>query len=137
MPDYAKILAQRNRTSALLHIETAELTAGYAKVCMPIQENLLDSQGAVHNGVLYTIADTAGGSAAAGYGEWIATMCADFHYLRPGLNVTALTAVAREVKYGRRACVYHVEVSDQDSRALACGTFTFARLGKPILEEGT
>ena len=138
MPDYPKILAHRNSTNAfsrLLHIETVEMTAGYARAVMPIQDNLLNPQGAVHGGVVYTIADIAGGNAAASHGEWIATMCADFHYLRPGLNVTTLTAVAHEVKYGKRASVCNVEVADQDGTVLACGIFTFSRLGKPILED--
>lgn len=137
MADYAKILNHRNSNNAfsqLLHIETKELSEGYAKAVMPVRENLLNPQGAVHGGVLYTIADVAGGNAAASHGEWIATMCADFHYLRPGLNITSLTAVAHEIKYGKRACVCNVEVMDQDGTVLACGTFTFSRLGKPILD---
>lgn len=135
MIDYAKILDYRNRTNAfslLLHVETVELREGYARAVMPVSPQLRNPQGAVHGGVLYTIADIAGGNASASHGEWIATMCADFHYLRPALNVTSLTAEAREVKYGKRACVCNVEVKNQNGEPLACGTFTFSRLGKPI-----
>ena len=135
MPDYPKILAHRNSTNAfsrLLHIETVEMTAGYARAVMPIQDNLLNPQGAVHGGVLHVLADEAASSAAISHGQWVATISSDFHYLRAGLNTTSLTAQAREVKYGKRACVYSVEITDQDGTVLACGTFTVALLGKEI-----
>ena len=137
MSDYTKILEYRNKTNAfsrLLHIETVELREGYARAVMPVGDELRNPQNAVHGGVLYTLADIAGGNAVASHGEWIATMNADFHYLRPALNITSLTAVAHEIKHGKRARVCYVEVSDQDGTVLACGTFTFAGLGKPILE---
>lgn len=135
MDDFSKLMSYRNEMNEfakLLHIETVELREGYAKVVMPIGDALRNPQGAVHGGVLYTIADVAGGNAAASHGEWIATLDSNFHYLRPGLDLTALTAVATELKYGRRVSVYHVEVSDQNGTVLGVGTFTYAGLGRPI-----
>ena len=125
----------RNRSNpfgVMLHAETVELALGYAKAVMPITDEMRNPQGAIHGGVLYTLADLAGGNAAASHGEWIATVDADMHYLRPALNLTGLVAEAREVKYGRRISVYSVEVSDQDGNVLAVGTFTFASLGRKI-----
>ena len=89
-------------------------------------------QGAVPGGVLHVLADEAASSAAISHGQWVATICSDFHYLRPGLNTDSLVAEATEVKYGKRACVYDVKVFDQDGTELACGTFTVAMLGKNI-----
>lgn len=121
-----------NPFGVMLHAETVELALGYAKAVMPITDEMRNPQGAIHGGVLYTLADLAGGNAAASHGEWIATVDADMHYLRPALNLTGLVAEAREVKYGRRISVYSVEVSDQDGNVLAVGTFTFASLGRTI-----
>lgn len=75
MGDFSKLMAYRKEVNAfakLLHIEAMELREGYAKAVMPIGEELRNPQGAVHGGVLYTLADVAGGSAAASHGEWIA-----------------------------------------------------------------
>ena len=121
-----------NPFGVMLHAETVELALGYAKAVMPITDEMRNPQGAIHGGVLYTLADLAGGNAAASHGEWIATVDADMHYLRPALNLTGLVAEAREVKYGRRISVYSVEVSDQDGNVLAVGIFTFASLGRKI-----
>lgn len=121
-----------NPFGVMLHAETVELALGYAKAVMPITDEMRNPQGAIHGGVLYTLADLAGGNAAASHGEWIATVDADMHYLRPALNLTGLVAEAREVKYGRRISVYSVEVGDQDGNVLAVGTFTFASLGRKI-----
>ena len=121
-----------NPFGVMLHAETVELALGYAKAVMPITDEMRNPQGAIHGGVLYTLADLAGGNAAASHGEWIATVDADMHYLRPALNLTGLVAEAREVKYGRRISVYSVEVSDQDGNVLAVGNFTCASLGRKI-----
>lgn len=77
------------------------------------------------------MAGTAG-TLTASYGEWTATLDADFHYLRPALKLTSLTAEAVELKYGKRVCVYDVKVRDQSGTVLAAGTFTYASLGRKI-----
>ena len=81
-----------NPFGVMLHAETVELALGYAKAVMPITDEMRNPQGAIHGGVLYTLADLAGGNAAASHGEWIATVDADMHYLRPALNLTGLVA---------------------------------------------
>lgn len=123
---------EMNPFSKLLGIQTVELREGYARAVMPVAETLRNPQGAVHGGVLYTLADVASGNAAASHGEWVATMDADFHYLRPALQLESLTAVATELKAGKRVGVYDVKVSDQNGTVLATGTFTFAFLGRKI-----
>lgn len=135
MSDYDKIKEFRNTCTGFprfMRVETTELREGYAKAVMPVREELLNPQGAVHGGVLHILADEAASSAAISHGQWVATICSDFHYLRPGLNTTALAAEAVEVKFGKRACVYNVKVTDQDGTELACGTFTVTMLGKNI-----
>lgn len=133
--NYEAILKFRNEMNPfaqMLNIDATELREGYARASMPVSRKLMNPQGAVHGGVLYTLADVAGGNAAASYGEWIATLDADFHYLRPGLNPTSLMAEAVELKHGKRISVYDVKVSDQNGTVLAAGTFTFSSLGRKI-----
>lgn len=135
MPEDEKIKRFRNTCPGFprtMRVETTELRLGYARVIMPVWDALLNPQGAVHGGVLHTLADEAVSSAAISHGQWVATVCADFHYLRPALHTTSLTAEAAELKFGKRACVYEVKVFDQDNTLLACGTFTVAMLGKEI-----
>ena len=115
--NYEAILKFRNEMNPfarMLNIDAVELRQGYAKASMPVGKELLNPQG------------------AASYGEWIATLDADFHYLRPGLNLTSLTAEAVELKHGKRVSVYDVKVSDQNGTVLAAGTFTFSSLGRKI-----
>ena len=135
MPDYDKIKQFRNTCAGFprfMRVETTELSEGCATAVMPVWDKLRNPQGAVHGGVLHTLADEAVSSAAISHGQWVATISSDFHYLRAGLNTTSLTARAQEVKYGKRACVYNVEIADQDGTVLACGTFTVALLDREI-----
>lgn len=135
MADYEKIRQFRNTCSGFprfMRVETTELSEGYARAVMPVWDELRNPQGAVHGGVLHVLADEAASSAAISHGQWVATICSDFHYLRPGLGTTSLAAEATEVKRGKRACVYNVMVTDQDGTELACGTFTVTMLEKNI-----
>lgn len=136
--DYAAILKFRNDMNPfaqMLHIHATDLTEGYARAEMPVSDELYNPQGSVHGGVLYTLADIACGNAAASHGIWIATLDSNMNYLRPAMRPTLLVAEARELKYGKRVSVYEVKVMDQSGTVLAAGTFTFASLGRKILED--
>lgn len=132
-----EILNYRNQNNAfarMLGIETVDLQLGYARAVMPINDQNRNPQGAVHGGVLYTLADIAGGNAAASHGEWVATIDSDFHFLRAGLNIESLSAEATELKYGKRLAVYSITVKDNKDTVLAVGTFSYAFLGRKIGE---
>lgn len=132
---YEELIRHRNDTNPFarsLQIQCVEMDEGYARAEMPVSEQVLNPHGSVHGGVLFTLADVAGGSACASYGYAIATLDADFHYLRPGIGLTRLSASAHVLKRGKRICVFDVRVSDQDGTLLAAGTFTYSFLGDPI-----
>ncbi len=130
---YEEVMEYRNKTNAfgkMIGISTTEIRDGYAKAEIFVGKEFINPQGALHGGVAYTLADIAGGSAASGKsGMKVATLDANFHYLRAGLNTTHLTAEAVEIKYGRRAMVYDIKVKDQDDIILAQGIFTYMSLG--------
>lgn len=134
--DFNEILTIRNRTNAfanMLGLELTEIREGYAKAEMDVTDQLKNPINSVHGGVLFTIADITGGGAAASHGNHITTIDGSFHFLRPGLQTTHLTAEARELKAGKNVLVYDVAVFDQNNVVLAEGIFSYMSLGKPIL----
>lgn len=134
---FEEIRQYRNATNPfakMLGIECVEIGDGYARTEMKVDDGLRNPQGAVHGGVYYTLADVAGANAAASSGDMVATLDSDFHFLRAGLQLNALTAVARSLKRGKRISVFFVEVSAPDGKVLASGTFTYSSLGKKIGE---
>lgn len=134
IPEILHYRNQNNAFARMLGIETVDLQLGYARAVMPITDQNRNPQGAVHGGVLYTLADIAGGNAAASHGEWVATIDSDFHFLRAGLNIESLSAEATELKCGKRFAVYSITVKDNKDTVLAVGTFSYAFLGRKIGE---
>lgn len=74
--------------------------------------------GAVHGGLLYTMADCVAGITARADGRNYVTQSANINFLR---NVTegTLFATAEAVKRGKRVAVIHVKVEDQKQLLLA------------------
>lgn len=136
--DMQAVMRFRNKNNTfarLLGIDITELTLGHSKSHMVVSDKLRNPQGSIHGGVIYTIADVTGGNAASSYGEKVATLDSDFHYLRPALKLESLTAEAVEIKHGRHVSVYDVKVTDQDGTVLAAGIFSYSSLGMPIETE--
>ncbi|MDD6310943.1 MAG: PaaI family thioesterase [Firmicutes bacterium] len=133
--DYQKLIEHRNRTnlfSQYVGIEITDIKEGYAETKLITRKEHLNPAGAVHGGVLYSLADIATGSAAASYGYHIATVDSSFNFLRAGLNVTELKAVAKERKHGKRISFFDVSVYDQDGNELASGSYTYTQLKTQI-----
>lgn len=138
MVDCNKILEFRNKNSKFgnyMGIVTTELSIGYAKGEMAVEEHHENVIQSIHGGCLFALADTIGGSAAASRGNRMTTISGDFHYLSPAIQVKKLIAVAKEKKYGKTIAVYGVEVFNEKDELLAEGTFSFYNFGTPLLDQ--
>lgn len=134
--DYLEFRRTTNRFANHLGLQTTEMKEGYATGELELSEAFLNSFGAVHGGVLFSIADTIGGSAAASYGTRMATLDASFHYLRPCEGVDRIFATATEIKHGKTVCVFDVEVTDGRGKVFAKGTFSYFNFDEPLIKEG-
>jgi acyl-CoA thioesterase len=109
----------------LRHTKVAE---GTAEAEIPIRPEYINLQGTVHGGVLLTLADVTGGTAACSYGHIVATVDNSYHFLRAGKDVTLLKAKANVIKAGRKIMVFDVSVCDQDEILLGEGLFSYMPL---------
>ena len=129
--DYKSLIENRNATNHFaIHTGcvVTEISEGKATVEHVPSKNSLNPSGAVHGGLLYTMADIAAGNAACSYGGHAATVNSSFNYLRPALNAKKLIAKAIEVKHGKRIMVFDVTVEDQEGTLLCSGFFTYMPL---------
>lgn len=124
---------EHNSFASMLGIEIKEISEGYARGEMNVTSQYTNPQGSVQGGCIYTIADATGGAAASCRGMKIATVDANFHYLRAGLGTTKLVATTRELKSGKKLMTYDVAVADQDGKVLAEGIFTYINLNMPLI----
>lgn len=136
-----EIMRIRNQTNAfgnLLGIRLTRLEPFYAEAELPVREDFLNPQKAIHGGCLYTLADLCVGGAACTAGDppgvMVATVDGTLHYLRPGIGVTMLRARTRKIKIGKKFMVFGASVEDQEGNLLAEGIFTYTSLDRPLSE---
>lgn len=110
-------------------IITLERRPGYAKCEIEIKPWHLNVLGVIHGGVLFSLADTVSGTAAAASGEYrVTTVSGNINYLRAGKNTSKITAEAVEVKNGKTFSVCDAKIFDDKGALLATTTMTFYHL---------
>ena len=142
LPDetFPTLTAMRNNASgfsSLLGVRVCSIGRGRATAeIQEVSDRLVNPTGrAIHGGVVFALADIAGGSAAWSHGEHVATSSVDIHYLNPVKAGYSLRAEATEWKAGKRLLVYRIEVMSADGTVIAVATASYVPLGCPILEE--
>lgn len=93
-------------------------------VSCDVNPRLLNPHGIVHGGVLYTLADTAGGELADRMLDYPVTMNSDFHFVS-NVSEGHLVATPSVVHSGRHICEMEVTVCTEEGKLLAHGNFTY------------
>lgn len=110
-------------------LKSLEIGEGYAKSEVVIEPRHINPIGSVHGGVLYTIADAVGGTAAVSRGKMVTTLSGSMNYLRPAINCKKVIGESREIKVGKNVCVYEVMLRDETGKELALATMTYYYMG--------
>lgn len=105
---------------------------GMAIGSMKIEDRMLNPYGAIHGGVLFSLADTVGGTAALSRGFYIVTSTGTIHYLRDTSKSREITATAIEVKSGKTLSIYDVEMEDEHGKVVAKATMTYFSTGVAV-----
>jgi acyl-CoA thioesterase len=115
---------------SFLGMEIRDLALGQVVARVDITDDLLNPNGSVHGGVIFTMIDTAMGKAAMsmlGNGQLAMTIEIQTRFLRPAVS-GRLEAEAVVVKPGRRIIHLEARVVDDGGRLIATGAGTFAVL---------
>lgn len=92
---------------------------------LQVRQESCNPFGRTHGGAIYTLGDTASGTAAHSDGRYYVTQSSSVHFLR---NVTAghtIHAEARVRHRGRATCLCEVTFTDEENNLLATGDYTF------------
>lgn len=111
----------RNASNAfanLIGLKITEISDGHCTCEMDITDDMKNPIQSVHGGVLLRLPMWPVAVPLPPRFD-ITTVDSSFHYLRPGIGTTKLTATARELKAGRNLLVYDVSVADQNNTVLA------------------
>ncbi|MGH2403794.1 MAG: PaaI family thioesterase [bacterium] len=102
-----------------LGIELLALRPGYSRAHLALDFSMVNFQGIVHGGAIFSLADAAFAAASNSHGDPAVALAMSIQYLdapRPG---SRLIAEAREQRLGRRAGFYAMTVVDDAGRIIA------------------
>ncbi len=91
---------------------------GYARCSMELRPEHNNALGRVMGGAVYTLADFAYAVASNFDRDVFVTSSSDIRFLRAATG-TRLVAEAREVRSGRRSCLFEVEIRDDRGELVA------------------
>lgn len=99
-------------------IELLEVSPGYAKASMKIEEKHLNALRAVQGGAIFTLADLAFAAASNAYGSAAVGINANISFVKAATKGT-LTAEARETSINPKISTYTVDITDDDGEVIA------------------
>lgn len=105
-------------------IQLLEAENGSSLVTMDINKSISNIYGTVHGGALFTLADTAAGSACFSRGRKCVTLNSTIHFIHPGISGT-LTARGKEIHRGNKTALYEVTIMDEKEETVCSASFTF------------
>ncbi len=108
------------------------VSEGYAEAEMQISEHHLNGMRAVQGGALFTLADFACAAAINSFGIAAVSMSASVAFIRPGINMNRITAVAKLVNRGKTTAVLDVDVIGENGKILLHSMMTGHLSDKPL-----
>ncbi len=128
MEEYIRIFEQKSPISRLFGMKLSFDDERNAIIDLPYNQHLDQGLGGIHGGVYATLMDTAGWFTAAMAHDiecWVATSEMSMHLLEPAKG-TALRAVGKLLKSGKRQNIVEMFLYDENERLVghATGTFT-------------
>ena len=132
---FERMIKQKNELEGFgkeVGVKIVDISEGYAKCEIEIDERHLNPGKSVHGGCIYTLADIVGGVAAWSRGNYVVTTSGSINYLNPAIGCNKLIGIAREVKYGKTLCVYDIEILDENNRMIARVTNEYYNMDSKI-----
>ena len=113
VPADLKARIQADPWSRALGIDFLALGRGFCRLGLTVQPHMVNFQGYPHGGVIFSLADIAFGAACNSQGESAVALNMTISFLTTVAAGSRLIAEAREIKQGRRAGFYQVNVTSE------------------------
>ncbi len=98
--------------SKALGMKIEEIREGYARISMPVRDDMANGQGMCHGGMIFTLADSTFAFSCNGRNQnTVAQHCA-ITFLSPGRVGDTLVAISQERAKAGRSGIYDVTVSN-------------------------
>lgn len=122
---------KNDRFAAHSGIELLEVTEGYAKARMRIENHHLNGVNVVHGGAIFTLADLAFAAASNSHGTVAVAINASIWYVKAALEGT-LYAEAQEVSLNPKLATYSIKITNEEGDIFATFEGMVYRKKQPI-----
>lgn len=106
-------LFEQDVVANVLGIKLDQISPGYARMTMPVRNDMLNGLGICHGGMTYTLADTAFAYACNSRNEKTVALACTITYALSVYEGDTLTAVAEEQILNGKTGVYDVVVTNR------------------------
>ncbi|MCY4500891.1 MAG: hydroxyphenylacetyl-CoA thioesterase PaaI [Alphaproteobacteria bacterium] len=113
-----------------LGIRLEAVGAGWARMSMPVTDNMLNGHRVCHGGYIFSLADSAMAFASNSRNRVSVAQFCSITFLRPGRAGCLLLAEAREQADAGRTGMYAVEVREDGGEVVAVFSGAVRRLGE-------
>ncbi|UUZ46968.1 hydroxyphenylacetyl-CoA thioesterase PaaI [Massilia sp. B-10] len=110
---------ERDSASQALGMLLAEIRPGFARMTMPVRQDMLNGHQTCHGGFIFMLADSAFAFACNSHNQNTVGAGCTIDYLAPGRLGDLLTAEAVEQALSGKTGVYDVKVTNQEGRTVA------------------
>ena len=114
-----RTMYERDPASRGLGMQLLEIRPGYARMSMPVRDDMLNGHATCHGGYIFMLADSAFAFACNSHNFNTVGAGCTIDYLAPGRPGDVLVAEAVEQALQGKTGVYDVAVTDQDGRTIA------------------
>jgi acyl-CoA thioesterase len=111
-------LEKNDRFAKNNSIKLIEVSEGYAKTSMKINDNHLNAANVVHGGAIFTLADFAFAAASNSHGNIALAVNVDISFLSAA-TIGTLYAEAREISKNKKLSSYRVDIKDENGTIIA------------------
>lgn len=123
-----------NRFVQLCNIRINRITKDYAQAVVDVSDDLRNTFGRLHGGLLFTLGDTVAGMEARQDGRLYVTQSSNFEYIS-NVDSGRIYGTGRCVYRGKRMVVVQVEISAEDGKLLAVGTYNMMPTSMPAMKK--
>lgn len=109
---------KRDKFAEHINVELLEVTEGYAKAKMDIQEHHLNGVDIVQGGAIFTLADFTFAAASNSHGTVAVAINASIFFVTSATSGT-LYAQARETSINPKIATYTIDVTDDKDNSIA------------------
>ena len=116
--------------SKWLGIERIKDGPGASVLRMNVRKEMLNGFDIAHGGITYSLADSALAFASNGHGRMSVSLETSISHTESLKEGDVITATAKEISLSNKIGIYHIEITNQDSKMVALFKGTVYRTSK-------